>query len=444
MSTAGRPQSSTPEPRPHPGGRLLPGGRAGRRARALAAREARTLDRPIGAGRPGSFPLTWLRTGPTGLRTRPGSRKGPAGLPILVIPGGPGMASALLYRGFRRRAAARGLDVIMVEHRGVGLSRRDAQGRDLPREAVTLEAAAADLAAVLDAAGAEQAVVVGSSYGTYLAQLLAVRHPERVAALVLDSPILSVEGDLAMTRAHRRALLWEGEDQTTAHLAALVRAQAGRGEPMPVLTQVVATVYEFCGPEVLERLLRARARGRLSRLWDLLAQLGTAEIGTAESAGTTFPFVLEPDLVEGIAYGELGYALPPDGGPLDPQLLFAPIAHRVPPFRGEPVDLRTEAPRYGFPTLVLSGDRDLRTPRPIARALAELAPRGMLLELARTGHSVLDTHQEALLEIMALAASGQIEQAPDRAAALADLPRRGISPDVGALLSAVIRAATRR
>lgn len=408
--------------------------RAARRARTLTAREARTLDRPIGAGRSDIFPLTWLRTRDSG---RGGARDGQR-LPILVIPGGPGMASGMLYRGFRRRASARGLDVLMVEHRGVGLSRRDAHGRDLSREAVTLEAAAADLAAVLDAAGVERAVVVGSSYGSYLAQLLAVRQPQRIAALILDSPMLSVQGDLAMSRAHRRALLWDGEEPATAYLASLIRAQARRGEPMAVLSQVVQTVYEFCGPEVLERLLRARARGRLSAVWDLVATLGTAEVD-----GAGMPYLLEPDLVEGIAYGELGYALPPDGGPLDPQLLFARAADRVPPFRGEPVDLPSEVTRYAFPTLVLSGGRDLRTPRPVARAIADLAPRGMLLGLDGTGHSVLDTHQEALLEVMALAADGGIENAPARATMLAELPRRGIGPDVGAMLSAAIRTATR-
>ena len=53
-------------------------------------------------------------------------------IPLVMIPGGPGAASIALYRGFRRRAAAEGLDVIMVEHRGVGMSRHDDSGADLP------------------------------------------------------------------------------------------------------------------------------------------------------------------------------------------------------------------------------------------------------------------------------------------------------------------------
>lgn len=57
------------------------------------------------------------------LRTNPGD-----GLPIVVIPGGPGLASALPYRGLRRDATAQGLDLVMMEHRGVGLSRFDVDG----------------------------------------------------------------------------------------------------------------------------------------------------------------------------------------------------------------------------------------------------------------------------------------------------------------------------
>ena len=46
---------------------------------------------------------------------------------------------------------------------------------------------AEDAAAVLDAAGSEQAIVVGVSFGSHVALELAVRRPERVAALVLVS-----------------------------------------------------------------------------------------------------------------------------------------------------------------------------------------------------------------------------------------------------------------
>src|SRR6476619_1067125 len=113
--------------------------------------------------------------------------------PVVIIPGGPGAASIARYRGFRRRAAADGLDVIMVEHRGVGMSRHDDAGADLPAVALTIERAVDDIAAVLDDAQVEKATIYGTSYGTYLAAGLGVRHPDRVHAMILDSPLLSAD-----------------------------------------------------------------------------------------------------------------------------------------------------------------------------------------------------------------------------------------------------------
>ena len=72
-------------------------------------------------------------------------RKGPVtDEPVLVIPGGPGLASVLPYAGLRARAARLGTDVLMVEHRGVGLSRRDTTGHDLLPEDLTVDAVLAD------------------------------------------------------------------------------------------------------------------------------------------------------------------------------------------------------------------------------------------------------------------------------------------------------------
>ncbi|CAN5132271.1 hypothetical protein BH24ACT10_BH24ACT10_19310 [soil metagenome] len=42
---------------------------------------------------------------------------------------------------------------------------------------MTVELAADDVAAALNDAGLERAVVYGSSYGTYLSQAFSVRHP---------------------------------------------------------------------------------------------------------------------------------------------------------------------------------------------------------------------------------------------------------------------------
>src|ERR1700712_2256887 len=152
--------------------------------------------------------------------------------PLVFIPGGPGAASIALYRGLRRHAAADGLDVIMVEHRGVGMSRHDDDGVDLPAEALTIEQAVDDVAAVLDDAQVAKAVIYGTSYGTYLAAGLGVRHPDRVHAMVLDSPLLSAD-DIEVVRQAARRLLWDGDDPETAELAPKVRRLVDDGVLTP-------------------------------------------------------------------------------------------------------------------------------------------------------------------------------------------------------------------
>lgn len=68
--------------------------------------------------------------------------------------------------------------VLVPDNRGVGRS-------DLPSRPWTMADMADDIAAVLDHAGVRQAVLVGISMGGMIAQQVALRHPERVAGLVL-------------------------------------------------------------------------------------------------------------------------------------------------------------------------------------------------------------------------------------------------------------------
>lgn len=391
-----------------------------RTARQLVARDGGVLRRPLADG-PEEFDLAYARTGPRGR------------VPVIIVPGGPGLASLVPYRSLRALAARHGLDVLMVEHRGVGLSGRTDGGGRLPVRTVTSRSAADDIAAVLRHERTGPVVVVGSSYGTCLAQILAVRHPDLVHTLVLDSPLLSPVEDLAVKRAHRRALLWEGTDPRTGVAAELVR-QVAASEPMETLSHIVQVVYEFAGPRALTRLLQARLRGRGRWLWNSLASLGTGEV-----EGEGVPFYLEPDAVAGILFGELGAGLPPDGLPLDPQLAFTDVATGRPAFVGPPVDLPTEATGYPWPTLVMSGDRDLRTPRPVAERLVELVPEGWLVPLRGHGHSALDTHQRALVAALVSLLDHGPGVTASRAGEFSSLRRRGAS----AMLGPVIRAATR-
>lgn len=388
-------------------------------ARAEVTRSGGIVERP--AGPDVRFALNWVRTVPRGDRP-----------PVLAVPGGPGLASVLPYRALRRRAAKRGVDLIMAEHRGVGLSRRDSGGADLPPAHVTISDAVDDLAAVLDAACVRRAVVYGSSYGTYLAQAFGVRYPERVAGMVLDSSMLAVTDDLATVRSHLRRLLWDGLDPATARSAALLRRMVADGVVEAGESELPAQLaYEFGGPRLLVRLLESRARRGPGWTWREIIRTGERE-----TDGPGQPLVYEPDLVRGIAFGELGFGLPPDGHPLDPQRTFAAAARTAPPYTGEPFDLPAALGSFAWPLAVVSGDRDLRTPRPIAERIVAAAPDAVLVPLAATGHSALDTHHLAALEVAAAVSRGEHRALPTDAARIAALPRRGASGLIGPLVSA--------
>lgn len=261
------------------------------------------LRRPSGGDRP-EFDLIYVRTGP---RT--------SSPPLVVIPGGPGLASVVPYIGFRRRAARLGPDVIMIEHRGVGRSRTDIHSRDLPPSAMWISEVVDDIAAVLDRESVETALFVGSSYGSYLAATFGARHSGRVAGMLLDSALQSAEdGDLE--RHAVRSLFWEAD---TA-LAADVRQLCRDGVDDRILLDVVRAAYELGGAELTAPLVRARVGGRGTLAWRLMEAYATR----GESL-MSVPGVYKFELAGVIGFRELGYGGRPDGLPLDPALAYAPL-----------------------------------------------------------------------------------------------------------------------
>lgn len=357
----------------------------------------RSVRRPGGDGEP-DLDLAYVRE-------HPGA--GPA---ALVVPGGPGVAVPLMYRQFRQQAAAAGVDAIMVEHRGVGLSRQDTEGHDLPPHALSTPHVVADLAAVLDAEGLDRVIVTGTSYGSYIAAAFAVTHPHRLAGLVLDSPTLSAhEADIR--REHARSLLWRGSDQTTAATARRLRSLVlDHGLEPQKLGQVARTLFEFGGTDLLDAYLAQLAGDRARLTTAMLHRLQTRE--TQEITR----HVMEFDLVAQIAYGELQRAVEPDHGIFDPA--FGVADQDAPAFTGEHYDLRTELQDVHTPALVLTGDRDLRTPPPVAAEAADRLPDGALVTLPGHGHSALDTRPTMLLGAIGAIDDGTHLQFPDRAVQL--------------------------
>jgi proline iminopeptidase len=349
----------------------------------------RPVRRPVSPGSAAEFDLYYVRTG----------RK--SAHPLVIIPGGPGVASLRVYKGLRRRAAAAGLDVIMIEHRGVGMSRHDDSGVDLPPAAFTVDQVVDDVAAVLDDAHVDSAVIYGTSYGTYIASGLGVRHPGRVRAMILDSPLLSRD-DIAAVRATIRKLFLDGESAETSTLAPKVRELVDSGVLSDLGGQVATRLYGYGGPALLDRQLDLLLDGRLL-LWRGL--LRSAAVFTR-----TVPYRVELDLVSRIAYRELDYAAEPDGLPLDPATALRELITDSDTFEAEPYDLVAEMPKFNWPTVVISGGRDLVTPPAVAQRVASLLPNAVLLTLPTMAHGAIDSREAAALAIATAVWRGETDK----------------------------------
>lgn len=106
-----------------------------------------------------------------------------SGPPLVLISG---FAAQLVSfpEGFCAELAAAGFRVIRIDNRDTGLSQMFGGPEDLDG-GYELEDMAADVLRVLDDLGLPSAHVLGQSMGGFIAQLLALDHPERVRSLVL-------------------------------------------------------------------------------------------------------------------------------------------------------------------------------------------------------------------------------------------------------------------
>lgn len=379
----------------------------------------RSVRRPVVPGSAEEFDLYYVRSG----------RK--SAHPLVIIPGGPGAASIALYRGTRRRWAAAGLDVIMVEHRGVGMSRHDDAGADLPPESLTIDQVVDDVAAVLDDAHVSAAILYGTSYGTYVAAGVGVRHPRLLHGMILDSPVLSGD-DITEVRSAIRGALWDGQDSDTAELAPKVRRLVDQGVLTPAAGQLAAAVYGFGGPDLLSRQLDLLLDGR-SGLWAVM------DVIARQMVARKAPYRNEPDLVGRIGFRELNYGDVPDGKPLDPAAAYREFLTDTVEFEEEPYDLVSEMPKFTWPTVVVSGGRDLTTPPAIADRIASLIPGATLVRLPTAGHSILDGRERAAMQIAKALSENRINELVARADILDTLP--GPAP-LRAMVAAIGAAAS--
>jgi proline iminopeptidase len=117
------------------------------------------------------------------------------GVPLVLINGGPGGTHHYFHPWFSR--AADYARVIYYDQRGTGLS-DFAPGED----GYSVEQAVEDLDRLRQALDIDSWVLVGYSYGGFLAQYYATTHPEHVAGLVLVGAHPGLSADLGESRQH--------------------------------------------------------------------------------------------------------------------------------------------------------------------------------------------------------------------------------------------------
>jgi pimeloyl-ACP methyl ester carboxylesterase len=376
---------------------------------------------------------------------------------LLALAGGPGQSATSVATGFAGELedVLDAVQLVVFDQRGTGVSGAlDCENLDTPRGlrrcGGTLGPAGAfyrtadsvlDLDALRAALGVERLVVLGVSYGTFVAAEYARTFPERVQALVLDSPVGPDDVEaLEVTTAHATGRVLEAlcaggacagvTGDPVGDTAALVRRLARRPlrghREVPGERRARVTVE---GVSLLDALVRgdfiaeARAlypaavaaalagdRAPLVRLVFMTGggeESGTSPLAAADElrkssdalffatacADTRFPW-------EGVARPRRRKAALRSAARALPEMAFFPFDRRsllrydlaaaCPAWpRSSLPGAVVLGPLPDLPVLLLVGQDDLRTPVENAQALTDGLTRAVTVVVPNEGHSVL-------------------------------------------------------
>jgi 3-oxoadipate enol-lactonase len=171
-----------------------------------------------------------------GIRLHYGVTGRPGGPPVVLIQG---LGADKHLWTLQRLALARRYRTIALDNRGAGRS-------DKPYGTYSLEQMADDTAAVLDHAGVDDAHVVGASMGGVIAQLIALRHPERVRSLTLACTS-------CRHHAWRRELLAEWAETAQLEGMGAMTHRAARWTIGPRSFRRISPAIGWLGPLALSR-----------------------------------------------------------------------------------------------------------------------------------------------------------------------------------------------
>ena len=156
------------------------------------------------------------------------------GLPVVFCHGFPGLWYS--WRNQLEPVAAAGFRAIAVDQRGYGRSDRPVDPAEYDANQVM-----DDMIGLLDALGAEKAVFVGHDFGAQQVCNLAVRHPDRVAGVVImacpyDFDLAGRAGQGSKATAEQRGMEWGGGMRPTEAFALAARRTSPRAVAMRLCT----------------------------------------------------------------------------------------------------------------------------------------------------------------------------------------------------------------
>ncbi|HEX6457852.1 MAG TPA: alpha/beta hydrolase [Thermoleophilaceae bacterium] len=437
-----------------------------------------------------------------------GSAKGA----LIALAGGPGQAATPFLSDFRVTldSALHGRDLVVFDQRGTGRSNelfcRGLGSHKLPdlgvgrcagrlgsiRGFFSTSESVSDLEAVRRAIGVDKIDLYGVSYGTKVAMDYAIRYPQHVDRLVLDSVVMPGELDpyeLSSFAAVPRILsqlcaknACRGiTDDPSGDLGKLVRSLSthqprgfvvnGRGQRRLATlrrTPILNVLFEGDFDPVLRAdfpaAVQAAIHGDAAPMLRMMASVkGSEDLTGGDSEAlftattcedTSLPWDPAASPAQRVvqARGSFDRIAPSTYAPFDAATVFkfslAPFCATWP--EAGPNPPVEENPLPNVPTLLLSGNDDLRTPQEDAAKLASELPNGTLVRVPDTGHSVLGSDlfgcsTRALRNFF----RGQPQRpcsdkgellppSPVPPRSLSSLPRvRGLSPRTGRTLLAV-------
>jgi len=453
-------------------------------------------------------------------------QRGKDGLPVVVsVAGGPGYSST----AYRPKDDLEDLEelgyavqLVVVDQRGTGLSGalesvapacrtldsrralRDCDEALGPAGAFYRTAdSVLDLEAVRAALGVERLIVLGVSYGTFLAAEYARRFPDRAQALVLDSPVGPEGGEpLEVTSAHAtarvlNALCRDGAcaqitRDPAADTAALVRRLTRR--PLRMRVRVPGKPrerVELRGADLMHLLVagdfypqlramypaavRAALGGDVAPVLRLSWLASRADAVDALGTGLTRAAGDGRDVSRALLFAtscsDTRYPWDPSAGPRRRKRVMAAYARTFRRAQLFPFDRRSlldsvsclEWPRSpvpgailggrlpDVPALILVGEADLRTPVEDATALMEGTARATTVVVPNMGHAVYDQQACARTATASFLKGTPLDRAcdtvkptvsvqPRLAKSLDDLPEaNGLGAVAGRTLTAVRR-----